>query len=397
MTIGTASPTSWAYDDNGNRTKSTDPSSNVTNYNYTTGTNILANLSGHVAQTFTTDASGNMTGDGTNTWTYDQRGRMATQVASSVTTTYLINELGLRVKKSNTGNTNYYAYDELGHVLGEYDSSGNPLKETAYIGDLPVGVLSKSGATYTEYSLLPDWIGAPHIIANSSGTFAWTWDHLAWGDNAPNQNPGGLGTFVYDWRFPGQVYDSESSLFYNISRDYSSTLAQYIESDPIGLNGGSFSTYAYVGGNPLNFVDPQGLAICLYSITNHTLACMSISGGPIYVLGPVGVWSGVGSCANNPSCSDNSFLGPIPAGQYKMNEDNRPGHQGFWRLEPEPQVTWWQYYTGQKRNGFELHLGEVSLGCITGDKNNPDTVKYYQNINQLLQGENGDNTLTVVQ
>jgi RHS repeat-associated protein len=183
---------------------------------------------------------------------------MATQVVSTTTTTYLINDLGLRVKKSNTGNTNYYAYDEQGHVLGEYDSTGAALKETAYIGDLPVGVLSKSGATYTLYSMLPDWLGAPHIITNSSGTKAWTWDHLAWGDNAPNQNPGGLGTFVYDWRLPGQVYDSESSLNYNAARDYNPSLSRYVESDPLGLNGGQFSTYSYAAGNPLSNADPTG-------------------------------------------------------------------------------------------------------------------------------------------
>ena len=61
-------------------------------YNYTADTNILASLSGHVAQTFTTDGAGNMTGDGTNTWTYDQRGRMATKAVCSTTTTYLIND-----------------------------------------------------------------------------------------------------------------------------------------------------------------------------------------------------------------------------------------------------------------------------------------------------------------
>ena len=38
--------------------------------------------------------------------------------------------------------------------------------------------------------------------------------------------------------------------------------ATYLEADPIGLYGGSYSTYSYVGNNPLWYSDPLGLTKC---------------------------------------------------------------------------------------------------------------------------------------
>lgn len=54
---------------------------------------------------------------------------------------------------------------------------------------------------------------------------------------------------------PGQYYDAETGLHYNWHRYYGER--EYITSDPIGLAGG-LNTFAYVGGNPMGRIDPDG-------------------------------------------------------------------------------------------------------------------------------------------
>jgi RHS repeat-associated protein len=60
-------------------------------------------------------------------------------------------------------------------------------------------------------------------------------------------------------RFPGQYYDAERGLSYNYGRDHDPSTGRYVESDPIGFGGGSWSTYAYSKGNPISLSDPLGL------------------------------------------------------------------------------------------------------------------------------------------
>ena len=54
-------------------------------------------------------------------------------------------------------------------------------------------------------------------------------------------------------------YDAASGTNYNYFRDYDPSIGRYVESDPIGLGGG-LNTYGYVKGNPLIYVDDDGLA-----------------------------------------------------------------------------------------------------------------------------------------
>lgn len=55
---------------------------------------------------------------------------------------------------------------------------------------------------------------------------------------------------------------AETGLNYNYFRDYDPQTGRYIESDPIGLLGGSYSTYGYVGDSPVMWTDPLGLCKC---------------------------------------------------------------------------------------------------------------------------------------
>jgi len=101
-----------------------------------------------------------------------------------------------------------------------------------------------------------DHLGTPQMLTDDTGAVVWDADYRPFGAAAVTVDESF--TDAYNLRFPGQYYDAETGLHYNWFRDYDAALGRYLESDPIGLAGG-WNTYAYVGGNPVIRVDPEGL------------------------------------------------------------------------------------------------------------------------------------------
>jgi RHS repeat-associated protein len=130
--------------------------------------------------------------------------------------------------------------------------------EYVYLGDIPIAVL-KPGTPTQIYYIFSDHLNTPRVVTNSANIsqIRWRWLSEPFGTAPAEDNPMGLGVFTFNLRFPGQYYDAESALHNNYHRDYDPKLGRYVQSDPIGLQGG-INTYAYVGSNPLTWIDPDG-------------------------------------------------------------------------------------------------------------------------------------------
>jgi RHS repeat-associated protein len=123
----------------------------------------------------------------------------------------------------------------------------------------PSNSVTASATVAQEYYIHVDQLDTPRQITDTAGNIVWAWDNSdPFGNNMPNENPSGQGTFTCNLRWPGQFFDLETSLFYNINRHLNPATGRYNESDLIGLDGG-INTYTYVENNPLIYIDPFGL------------------------------------------------------------------------------------------------------------------------------------------
>jgi YD repeat-containing protein len=134
-------PFAYSYDAVGNRLTKTVGSSTDT-YTPSGTSNRLASITPGTGpvRSYVHDPNGSITADGVNTYAYDSRGRMTQAVSAIGTTSYQVNSLGQRIRKTNIQGDTVFHYDRDGRLIAESSPSGAIQKEYIYLGDIPVAV-----------------------------------------------------------------------------------------------------------------------------------------------------------------------------------------------------------------------------------------------------------------
>lgn len=255
----------YGYDATGNRSSAT-VNGTTTPYTYEATSHRLSKV-GATSRTY--DAMGNTQtiGGAAQSFVYNAAGRMShAKRNGAIVQSYIYNGKGEQVRRyvGTAATTVHAAYDEAGQWLGGYDANAARQQEVIWLDNLPVGVIASNGAANDKlYYVQPDHLGTPRTVIDPSrekSVWAWPLAGEVFGNSMPDQDPDRDGaTFEFDLRFPGQRADGASGMNYNYFRDYEAATGRYVQSDPIGLEGG-ISTFAYVSSNPMLLVDALGLA-----------------------------------------------------------------------------------------------------------------------------------------
>jgi RHS repeat-associated protein len=247
---------SVTYNPTGDRLTKTGSGLDTGTYTYNANTHQL-NTVGNNA--FSVDANGNTTAmtqaGSTYGFGYNDRNRMTVaQLGGSTMATYLYDALGERIQKVTGTATERYDYNEAGQLLGEYGATN---RDYIWADGIPVANIDTTGTTSTIAYVTADQLGTPRAIANSSGTTEWQLPYQGnpWNEVAPTSTG-----YTYNLGLPGMYFDAETGQMNWGFRTYNSGIGRSPQSDPMGVFGGQWSTYAYVTNNPLSWSDPYGLA-----------------------------------------------------------------------------------------------------------------------------------------
>ena len=146
---------------------------------------------------------------------------------------------------------------DSGHLLAEHNgSTGAVIREYVWIDDLPLAVIDSSSGTAQTYYIHTGPVDEPLVMTDANKNEVWN----AYMEPFGMATVFGASSAALDLRLPGQWLTAETGgLNQNGFRDYDPTLGRYVQPDPLGLAAGQ-NVYPYVDGDPMDWIDPWGLA-----------------------------------------------------------------------------------------------------------------------------------------
>ena len=158
----------------------------------------------------------------------------------------------------HTRGTRYYYISEREHEL-RTDKNGAALPDRTkgvrtylYLNGERVAVNNLYNTNHGQYYYGSDILGSVRFITGQGGQEVKRIEYDAFGGIYKGNSPYGLET-----GYTGKPYDSVTGLSDYGFRDYSPKYARFITEDPI-RDGENW--FAYVGNNPVNYIDPWGLS-----------------------------------------------------------------------------------------------------------------------------------------
>jgi RHS repeat-associated protein len=239
----------YSYDRNGNRQSAT--VNGTTHYGIYTLDDQIQSYGG---DTYTYNDDGYLIAKGTTTYDYGSRGELKSVTTPTQTITYLHNANNQRVAKKVNGTiTEKYLWQNLTKLLAVYDGNDNLLMRFEYADQRVPTSMTKNGS---KYYLHYNQVGSLRAVTDNSHNLVKAITYDTFGTIIQDSDP----TFKVPFGFAGGLYDSDTKLVRFGYRDYDAFTGKWTAKDPIDFAGGDSNLYGYVLGDPVNLVDPLGLA-----------------------------------------------------------------------------------------------------------------------------------------
>ena len=115
---------------------------------------------------------------------------------------------------------------------------------------------------------IKDHLGSVRAVVSETGEVLQTNDYYPYGDLF--SSAGTADTSGNRYRFTGKELGNETGLYDFSARCLQTSLGRFTTIDPLAEKYPNISPYAYCNGNPVNFVDPDGMDIYRYDDKSGT-------------------------------------------------------------------------------------------------------------------------------